>query len=210
MCISSEHCLCLPCFFSIERIHCRKIFKKLINFQKKPSEYKKKMGTAFTSWRNKISPSYLALRSELETEAIVHWVYSASSTTWLTQTEELSPAKRVTWVSGWNWEDKRWENHTTSKKWLSGQHFLEHVHGIKKSNFVHVQLRQNTAVKVLLLGRLFFPLPVSWKIQRTLFDETNSFSQNSLIMASMTWLNHVATMAMYHHQIHKNLAYMLS
>lgn len=167
------------------------------------------MGTAFISWRNTISPSYLALRLELETEAVVPWVYSASSTAWLTQTGDTLPAERVTQVSGWNWEDERRENHSPSKKWLSGQHFLEHVQGIKKSNFVNVQLRQNTAVKVLLLGRLFFALPVSWKIQRTHFDKIECFSPNSLIMASMIWLKHVATMAVFHRQIHKNLPYML-
>lgn len=165
---------------------CRKIFEKLKKTPKKLSEYKEKMGTAFTSWRNTISPSYLALRSELETEGVVHWAYSASSTAWLTQTGESSPAKRVTWGSGWNWKDKRWENHCSSKKWLSGQHFLENVQRIKKSNFVNVQLRQNTAVKVLLSGRLFLALPVSWKIQRTLFDKTEHFSQRGWIMASMT------------------------
>jgi len=41
------------------------------------------------------------------------------------QTAEPPPAKGVTW------EDKRWENHSPSKKLPLEQHFLEQVQGIK-------------------------------------------------------------------------------
>lgn len=42
MYIPSEHSLCLPCFFSRERIPCRKAFKKLINTQKNPQSARRR------------------------------------------------------------------------------------------------------------------------------------------------------------------------
>lgn len=185
MCIPSEHCLCLPCFFSVERILEERYLQSLKITPKTPSEYKEKMGTASTSWRNTISPSYLALRSELETEAVVHRLFNIFYNLADTIRRVITCKERDLglWVE---LEGQEMGKPEPFQEMAFRTVFPEACPENKKPpNFVNVQLRQSTAVKVLLLGRLFLALPVSWKIQRTHIDKMEHFSQNSLIMASM-------------------------
>lgn len=176
MCIPSEHSLCLLCFSSRERIFAERYLKSLKKIQNNLRVQGKDGKSIHKLEKYSLS---IILGLKIRAGSRSSWALSLFSIF-----HSLADTNRriITCKEG----DLGFWVELEGQEMGKPQPFQEMAfrtafpgkcpENQKKSNFVDVQLRQNTAAKVLLLGRLFLALPVSWKILRAPFDKIECFS----------------------------------